>query len=245
MFAGIRKHFSYTNIALTLTLVFAMSGGAYAAGKYLVTSTKQISPKVLTALAGKRGPAGPTGASGATGPAGAAGAKGETGAPGKEGLQGKEGSQGKEGPQGKAGLAGKEGSPWTASGTLPSGKGETGAYAVRKTDNAVGELAATAISFAIPLAAGFKESAFIEVGQADPPGCKGTVEKPEALPGNLCVFEGEALAFHMGGLNYYTSLGPAGAISGTTGVEFLFLTKVPTQAGEEVTAEGTWAVTAE
>ena len=65
MFGGIRKRVSYTNVVLTLILVFAMSGGAYAAGRYLITSTKQISPKVLKALAGK---------SGATGPAGAAGA---------------------------------------------------------------------------------------------------------------------------------------------------------------------------
>jgi hypothetical protein len=52
MFSTIRKRITYANVALTLTLVFAMSGGAYAAGKYLITSTKQISPKVLASLKG-------------------------------------------------------------------------------------------------------------------------------------------------------------------------------------------------
>src|SRR5437763_16587897 len=52
-------------------LFFAMGGGAYAAKHYLITSTKQISPKVLKALKGK---AGKPGAAGATGPAGPAGA---------------------------------------------------------------------------------------------------------------------------------------------------------------------------
>ena len=53
MFSKIRKRFSYTNVVLTIALVFAMSGGAYAAKKYLITSTSQISPKVLKSLQGK------------------------------------------------------------------------------------------------------------------------------------------------------------------------------------------------
>jgi hypothetical protein len=90
-----RKHLSYANVALTLVLVFAMSGGAFAADsssaraakkrptKYLITSIKQISPSVLkqieTKVAGrlKEGP------SGKEGPAGKEGGQG---APGKEGL---------------------------------------------------------------------------------------------------------------------------------------------------------------
>jgi hypothetical protein len=71
-----KRHVSYANVAATLALVFAMSGGALAAKHYLINSTKQINPKVLKAL------------------------KGKTGATGAAGAQGKEGSQGKEGPQG-------------------------------------------------------------------------------------------------------------------------------------------------
>ena len=66
MLSAIRKRLTYANVAMTLALVFAMTGGAYAANKYLITSTKQISPKVLKSLKGA------TGTNGAAGPAGAA-----------------------------------------------------------------------------------------------------------------------------------------------------------------------------
>jgi hypothetical protein len=89
-----RKRLSYANVVATLALVFAMSGGAMAANHYLITSTKQINPKVLKKLTGKTGKTG---------------AAGTTGAIGKEGPQGKEGTAGKEGPLGKEGAAGKEG----------------------------------------------------------------------------------------------------------------------------------------
>jgi hypothetical protein len=45
MFQRIGKHLNYTNIVVTFALVFAMSGGAFAAGKILITSTKQIKPR--------------------------------------------------------------------------------------------------------------------------------------------------------------------------------------------------------
>jgi len=85
---SIRRHLSYANVAATLALVFSMSGGALAATHYLITSTKQINPKVLKKLtghagaqgvAGPTGPRGATGATGATGPAGPAGIQGLTG----------------------------------------------------------------------------------------------------------------------------------------------------------------------
>lgn len=47
MFSRIRNRMIYANVAMTVALVFAMSGGAYAASRYMITSTKQISPKVL------------------------------------------------------------------------------------------------------------------------------------------------------------------------------------------------------
>jgi hypothetical protein len=46
-----RKHLTYANVTATLALVFAMSGGAFAAKHYLVSSTSQINPKVLRSFA--------------------------------------------------------------------------------------------------------------------------------------------------------------------------------------------------
>jgi hypothetical protein len=81
----IKKRFTYANITATLALVFAMSGGALAASHYVITSTKQISPKVVKALKGQNGTAG---AAGPVGPAGPVGAAGAAGAAGKEGPAG-------------------------------------------------------------------------------------------------------------------------------------------------------------
>jgi hypothetical protein len=58
------------------------AGSGYAAQRYMITSTHQIAPKVLTALKGKRGPQGQTGATGARGPQGIPGPQGQPGAPG-------------------------------------------------------------------------------------------------------------------------------------------------------------------
>jgi hypothetical protein len=81
----IQKRFTYANVTATLALVFAMSGGALAASHYVITSTKQISPKVVKALKGQNGTAG---AAGPAGPAGAAGAAGKEGPAGKDGPAG-------------------------------------------------------------------------------------------------------------------------------------------------------------
>jgi hypothetical protein len=88
--AGPRR-FSYANIAATLALVFSMSGGALAANHYLITSTKQLSPKVLRKLTGRAG------ANGAQGP------QGKEGIPGKEGKDGGVGRPGVNGEKGELG----------------------------------------------------------------------------------------------------------------------------------------------
>jgi len=93
----IRGYLSYANIVATVALVFAMGGSAVAASHYLITSTSQISPKVLKRLvgaAGKTGGQGQLGAQGQTGAPGAAGTPGNAGTPGKEGTQGNEGPRG-------------------------------------------------------------------------------------------------------------------------------------------------------
>lgn len=82
----LRNRLTYANVAATLALIFAMSGGALAANSYIITSAKQISPKVIKSLKGKAGKAGKTGPAGPTGPTG------PTGVAGKEGPEGKEGA---------------------------------------------------------------------------------------------------------------------------------------------------------
>ncbi len=134
-----------------------MTGGAYAAKKYLITSTKQISPSVLKSLKGANGrngangangAAGAPGATGPTGPAGPAGsgtpgAKGEAGAEGKPGAPGEsvinkkvEKSSATCNHEGGAEFkVGSAGAPTTAcngttgfTSTLPPGKTETGTW---------------------------------------------------------------------------------------------------------------------
>jgi hypothetical protein len=244
MFSAIRRriHVTPSTIIATFALVFAMTGGAYAANKYLITSTKQISPKVLKALRGASGKAGANGANGVQGPAGPGGPQGPAGASGKEGALGKEGPAGKNGENGKNGTTG-----FTE--TLPKDKTETGMW----TFSAGGAgLAVAPISFAIPLASTLdaKHVHYVNNNTVTAAQCPGTLEKPEALPGNLCVWENfvpgqvnrneekhiaETEIFPDGG-------GPpilAGTLgAGTTGAGVAFVAK------EQATGFGTWAVTA-
>jgi hypothetical protein len=176
MFSMIRRRMTYANVVLTLALIFAMTGGAYAAKRYLIVSTKQISPSVLKALqgktgpAGKEGPAGKNGANGnagALGPQGLAGPEGKPGKEGKEGAEGeegREGKQGKEGKEGKAGQQGVTGQPWTPNNVLPSGATETGAWAARPSE---GQFAMADISFPVALAAEL-ERAHVHLIPVDP-----------------------------------------------------------------------------
>jgi Collagen triple helix repeat (20 copies) len=201
MFSRIRKRFTYTNVAMTLALVFAMTGGAYAAKHYVITSTNQISPKVLTALKGKNstaGPAGPAGSAGSAGPAGPAGGKGEAGTAGGPGLEGPQGKEGKEGKEGKQGPAGQTG--YTA--TLPSDATETGTWSFSAGPSTRNLLAS--VSFSIPLKSGLEETHDIFVSYEEvfegktPAACPGEYNEnsttgvivPKAEPGYLCVYEG-------------------------------------------------------
>ena len=258
MFSRIRKRVTYANVAMTLALVFAMSGGAYAS-KYLITSTKQISPKVLKTLkgaAGKTGPAGAAGAQGAQGAQGPQGPAGEKGAAGTNGLNGANGESvavkevktsesacKKEGGSEFAGNGkavacnGKEGSPWTAGGTLPSGKTETGSWSLATQPPAVGVVS---ISFAIRLAAALGEPEVHYVEGSGTTQCPGTAAKPEATPGNLCVYQGfasnVAAIFIFDPSTSYPGTGGAA----TTGAIVHFAAPNP---AEEQLAWGTWAVT--
>jgi hypothetical protein len=115
---------SYANVVATLALLFAMSSGAVAASHYLISSSKQISPKVLKELkrTGPQGATGPTGSPGAAGTPGAAGAPGTNGSPG---AKGEPGERGVEGPP-----SGNE-PHWRK--TIAKASGETAATAAQTT----------------------------------------------------------------------------------------------------------------
>ena len=268
MFSRIRRRVTYTNVAMTLALFFAMTGGAYAAKKYLISSTKQISPKVLQQLqkpgpkgtAGPAGPAGPTGPAGPAGPSGPAGPAG-TGTKGENGAAGADGAsvtstaltQGnancKEGGSEFVAAANKKtyacnGSPWTVGGTLPKGASETGVWAEPqgveyKTGHT--EFIFAPISFTVQLASALEASKvhFIEPAATPPAGCKGNAEKPEAESGNLCVF---ASAFE--GVQTHSFDNPENtkseATAGKTGTLLSFEINESTEAA--LNARGTWAV---
>ncbi len=64
------------NLVAWLALFVALGGTSLAASHYVITSTKQISPKVIKKLKGNRGATGPRGASGARGATGSTGPAG-------------------------------------------------------------------------------------------------------------------------------------------------------------------------
>ncbi len=270
MFSAIRRRLrvSPATMIASLALVFAMTGGAYAAKKYLITSTKQISPSVLKALTGKAGAAGAAGAQGAQGPAGPGGPQGPQGAAGNRGANGANGesvsaSEVKTGEAacGKLGGAkftvggneelacnGKSGKEGTFGGqTLPQGKTLRGVFALsgygeEGFPNPKTGRAETGVSFALPLNEGTVPH-FIKENESPPHGCTGNSGEPGAEEGNLCVFaSGEANASPIP-----SSPGAEPIAFGsppTAGGDIGFEVKAFSAAQGVISVEGTWAVTA-
>jgi hypothetical protein len=270
-FSAIRNRMTYANVVATLALVFAMTGGAYAAGRYLITSTKQLSPKVLKQLhgqagaAGKEGAAGVPGKEGATGKEGANGSNGEKGATGATGLQGNAGKsvvlgkintgiatckeQGGVNVEVEGNAASKQsvcnGEPGVIhpGTTLPKGASETGTWIATEGEP---EEVEAAISFPIPLSATAAEHTtpvyVPNTDTAPPAGCQGSAAEPEAEEGHLCLFQGPTHYQH--GPEHGEVFFKPGALEegvGTTGVRFV----IAGQEGARSRFVGTWAVTAE
>ncbi len=104
---------SYSNVAATLALFFALTGSAVAGAGLLITGdnvenhslsgadirTRSLGPRTFSLAAkaelqGTRGPAGPTGQRGQRGGQGPAGPQGATGATGPQGISGPQGPSG-------------------------------------------------------------------------------------------------------------------------------------------------------
>ncbi|HEX5610071.1 MAG TPA: hypothetical protein VFX45_08270 [Solirubrobacterales bacterium] len=162
--------------------------------------------------------------------------------------QGPAGAAGAAGANGAAGAAGPEGSPWTAGGTLPSGKTETGIWSAAFTTDYG---AAASISFSIPLAAPLdgQHVKKVGVGKTPPAECDNgsgeapSAANPEADPGFLCVF---VASFENGGSAGAVSdplTGGSGAAK-TGAVLFIGTTGGLEPSAPPDTGIGTFAVTA-
>jgi hypothetical protein len=161
----IRRNLNVPTAVAVVALVFAMTGGAFAAKNY-ATGSKQS--------AGKRGPRGPKGK------------------PGPQGLQGVKGDTGSKGETGAQGPKGDTGDPWTAGGFLPSGKSLAGTWIAGVGPEILpGKGAAAAsISFGLPIPA----LPTIVIVKKDQEGiehaaeCPGSLAIPLAAKGNLCLY---------------------------------------------------------
>ncbi len=274
MFSAIRKHLNPATIAAFVALIFAMTGGAFAAssqGGRPASQAGRPGSKTTLAIAAKnrakakaktgpRGPAGPAGKSGAAGATGPAGATGATGSPGAQGPMGETGATGAAGINGTNGTNGLTG--FTS--TLPSEKTETGAWSF-STSNEI--IIISSISFPIPLAETLSESQVHYVGtngkeeskvqgggEVQSTQCLGTAAAPTATPGNLCVYQefttGVDLAAVSGSEIATTHIFPPGGDPPPFGAELgagtngAGLEFIP-EAGANHIGWGSWAVTAE
>jgi hypothetical protein len=226
-----RRHLSYANVAATLALVFAMSGGAMAANSYLINSTKQINPKVLKKLKGNAGKAGTNGAAGANG------APGATGLAGTSGAAGAKGETGLKGEKGEPGSKGEPGEPGPLVTTLPSGKTLRGSFAVSEEATATSQVARADVSFPFPLAAS-PTAHVITVGGTPTTECPGSVESPQAEAGNLCIYAVQEV-------NLSKGIEVSDPTSGGSGAsEFGWYARIEAATASGARAIGTWAVTA-
>jgi hypothetical protein len=213
MLSRFKRQFGVPGVISFVALVFAMSGGAIAAGHYVADSgaKKPSAPGKKKVVRGPKGPAGPRGPAGPQGPAG----------------------QGLRGPEGPAGPKGPEGSPWTAGGTLPSGKSETGTWVAgvlgAEVEPGKGE-GGSGISYGIRLAlpATIHLIGKEKEGTEHAAECPGTVGLPLAARGSLCIYTAE---------NQGLSLTESFAFVGGALLKF--------KGAPNTAAAGTWAVTAQ
>ncbi len=297
MFSPLRNRLGIPGVISVIALVFAMLGGAYAAnsssdnGKATASAKAKKGPRGPKGATGPAGPAGPQGPAGAKGDSGAAGANGTNGTNGSPGAPGQSVTTATEPPEancgeqegvkltsvsgtkyvcnGANGAKGDPGDPWTAGGTLPSGKTETGSWAFGLVPGAaVPSSINVAISFPIRLPAaigpghthyinaagqevvlGFnEETEEEELELVTPTACGSAIgvgvnsENPQAKPGELCVYEatmGNATLFSNFSI---TKIGNSVATAWGASSAGALLRFV--QIGASAQGFGTWAVTA-
>ncbi len=270
MLKRIREPFGTAGLVVAIVaLIFALTGGAFAADHYLGASAS----KKQTAKRGPKGAKGDTGAPGPVGPKGDAGANGANGSNGANGADGQSVTSVAEpagancaaggykltsasGTQyvcnGKDGEGGGGGGEAVLPETLPSEQSETGVWSINKPEKTAGPIALFAqISFPVPLDDKLGEANVHYIDQegkeqGEPSEhCHGSVEVPLADPGHLCVYEGLARGDNL--LSTPSNEGifqpiPSSQIgAGRTGA---LLTVLFTADSTLAEAYGSWAVTA-
>lgn len=244
------KHFNAGTVIAVLALVFAMAGGAYAAGGGLSGKQKKEVKGIAKheakkfAKQGQQGPAGPAGAAGLPGPRGAQGvpgapgAKGDNGAVGATGTTGPSGAAGERGPQGPAGPA----CPEEEACYLPPESTETGSWGGVVPG---GQEGLFPISFNLPLETEAPEAVFVgtspaAIEEGEEEGCPGLERGiPTAEPGKACVYA----SVLNGTATFQTFVEPSSSAlaegAGQSGV----MVSIGNGAAESF-AFGSWAVTA-
>lgn len=243
-------------VVAIIALIAALAGTAFAAAGLSGKQKNEVTA-IAKKYAGKPGPSGPKGDTGLQGPAGANGKDGTNGTAGSNGKDGAsvtvseiptevEGCEGRGGAEVKReGTAksvevctGEEGEPWTAGGVLPSGKTETGTWAINLQ---AGKATQQPISFALPLATAPEP---ILVEGASTTGCPGLENgKPRAEKGKLCLYQvilaNGAKGTETGFLKPFEPFEVEKA--GPSGTIFAFECE---SGGNPCVRLGTWAVTA-
>jgi len=259
MFSLFRERFGIPGVVAVIALVFALAGSAYAAKKYVITSTNQIKPSVLKSLKGSPGAPGATGAQGP---------KGDTGAAGTNGKDGTNGTNGKDGTNGKSVVLGtiNPGDLGCGSGgasvevegsgskkavcngetgfteTLPSEATETGSWGAGLPEGPLGSRKLYApVSLNIPLSAA-PEAVFVPDGGSVAGKCPGVLNGvPTAEPGVLCVYSSGIKSgnVELGSAAFLNSATPALSAS-QVGAVLL----IPCEGEAPCFATGSWAATA-
>jgi hypothetical protein len=136
--------------------------------------------------------------------------------------------------------------------TLPTGKTETGVWAVSKEHITTTVEEKASVSFPIPIALAegtFGEAVILtehETIEAKPgkpqQGCEGTLEDPTAPAGTLCVYTGEEENKHLTASS--AVFHGNGAAFGRPGTVLAFLAEGTEGSPGQILDSGTWAVTA-
>jgi hypothetical protein len=220
MFSRIHDRLGTAGLAIAVVaLIAALTGTAFAAAGLNGKQKKEVK-KIAKQFAGKPGATGPAGPAGAQGPKGDAGPKGE------KGDRGERGEQGEPGP---------------LETVLPSGQTLIGTWQFR----AKGTTRADAnISYLlrVPGVAFIPSETWVLPGDPANPKCPGSVEKPEAEPGFLCVYVNIIEHAGEGSRHQPESLSIGG--NPPEGHEAGVVLDFEIESGEEGFAYGTWAATA-